>query len=454
MTTQAKIVLLLSSIFLTHTAIFSIFIYYSISNYAYNDFYKRLEIRAITTAKIELENVQDINAVKEIRLEYLEKLPDEKIEFIDLSTTDLKNESNNLNIPKSFINDILNNERAFYKKNETYYSGIRYKTIGKDYMVVASAQNYYSTHHIVYLRNLLILALVVSILLIGIISYLFSRKVMLPVRRIIKEMKKISTENLNYRLYVPTDNNELASLTSTFNTMLNRLETSFESQKNFVSNASHELNTPLTSIIGEADVSLSKTRSPEEYIKTLNTILCEAEKLDKKTKALLFLAQSGYDGKTQKFKTLRIDELILEVKDTVGKIYPNVKIKIDFSLLPENSEKLKITGNDQLLHLAISNILLNACKYNLRNDVTIALAVSNKNVIISVKDQGIGIPESEIPYIYDPFFRASNTREYEGYGIGLPLARNVVYQHNGFLEINSEENIGTTVEIKLPTRKF
>ena len=280
MTTQAKIVLLLSSIFLTHTAIFSIFIYYSISNYAYNDFYKRLEIRAITTAKIELENVQDINAVKEIRLEYLEKLPDEKIEFIDLSTTDLKNESNNLNIPKSFINDILNNERAFYKKNETYYSGIRYKTIGKDYMVVASAQNYYSTHHIVYLRNLLILALVVSILLIGIISYLFSRKVMLPVRRIIKEMKKISTENLNYRLYVPTDNNELASLTSTFNTMLNRLETSFESQKNFVSNASHELNTPLTSIIGEADVSLSKTRSPEEYIKTLNTILCEAEKLD------------------------------------------------------------------------------------------------------------------------------------------------------------------------------
>ena len=454
MTTQTKIVLLLSSIFLTYTAIFSVFIYYSISNYAYNDFYKRLEIRAITTAKIELENVQDINAVKEIRQEYLEKLPDEKIELINLSEFNLQKDSDKLGIPKSFLNDILDNERAFYKSNETYYSGIHYKTLGKEYIVLASAQNYYSSHHIVYLRNLLILALVFSILLIGIISYLFSRKVMLPVRRIIKEMKKISTENLNYRLFVPTNNKELASLTSTFNTMLNRLETSFETQKNFVSNASHELNTPLTSIIGEADVSLSKTRSPEEYIKTLNTILAEADKLNKKTKALLFLAQSGYNGKTQKFKILRIDELLLEVKDTVAKIYPYVKIKIDFSLLPENSEKLKIVGNNQLLHLAISNILLNACKYNLDKDVTIALAVSNNHVLISIKDEGIGIPKSEITYIYDPFFRASNTREYEGYGIGLPLSRNVILQHNGNLEISSQENKGTTVEIKLPTRRL
>ncbi|MAG86471.1 MAG: two-component sensor histidine kinase [Flavobacteriaceae bacterium] len=428
---------------------FSGFIFFSISDYSYTDFYKRLEIRAITMAKIELEDDQDINVVKEIRQDFLEELPNEKITIIDLQQFDIHSKSN-LSIPVSFLEEIENLKRAYYKNKNTFYSGIKYHNRGKDYLVIVSATNYYNTHHIVYLRNLLFIASLISILIIIFIAWFFSRRVLRPLQMIIGDMKKISTENLNFRLKEPQDNEELRSLTSTFNNMLNRLETSFETQKNFISNASHELNTPLTSIIGEADVTLAKERSKEEYILSLKNILEDAGKLDKKTKALLFLAQTGYDGKAQTFISLRIDELVIDVKETVEKIYPEAVIHLDFDSLPENPDKLTVNGNTQLLHLAISNVVMNACKYSKNRKVNFALAASDKNVIITVKDKGIGIPENELPYIFDPFFRGSNTENFHGYGIGLPLTRNVIKMHNGSVIATSSKAEGTIMEIKIP----
>lgn len=400
-------------------------------------------------AKIELEDDQDINVVKEIRQDFLEELPNEKITIIDLQQFDIHSKSN-LSIPVSFLEEIENLKRAYYKNKNTFYSGIKYHNRGKDYLVIVSAENYYNTHHIVYLRNLLFIASLISILIIIFIAWFFSRRVLRPLQMIIGDMKKISTENLNFRLKEPQDNEELRSLTSTFNNMLNRLETSFETQKNFISNASHELNTPLTSIIGEADVTLAKERSKEEYIISLKNILEDAGKLDKKTKALLFLAQTGYDGKAQTFISLRIDELVIDVKETVEKIYPEAVIHLDFDSLPENPDKLTVNGNTQLLHLAISNVVMNACKYSKNRKVNFALAASDKNVIITVKDKGIGIPENELPYIFDPFFRGSNTENFHGYGIGLPLTRNVIKMHNGSVIATSSKAEGTIMEIKIP----
>ena len=400
-------------------------------------------------AKIELEDDQDINVVKEIRQDFLEELPNEKITIIDLQQFDIHSKSN-LSIPVSFLEEIENLKRAYYKNKNTFYSGIKYHNRGKDYLVIVSAENYYNTHHIVYLRNLLFIASLISILIIIFIAWFFSRRVLRPLQMIIGDMKKISTENLNFRLKEPQDNEELRSLTSTFNNMLNRLETSFETQKNFISNASHELNTPLTSIIGEADVTLAKERSKEEYILSLKNILEDAGKLDKKTKALLFLAQTGYDGKAQTFISLRIDELVIDVKETVEKIYPEAVIHLDFDSLPENPDKLTVNGNTQLLHLAISNVVMNACKYSKNRKVNFALAASDKNVIITVKDKGIGIPENELPYIFDPFFRGSNTENFHGYGIGLPLTRNVIKMHNGSVIATSSKAEGTVMEIKIP----
>lgn len=451
-----KIIYILITVLVIYTLLFSVFIYYSISNYSFEDFYKRLEIRAVTTAKIQLERPEDVSTIKEMRQEFLEKLPNQQEYIYEIEANGELTFKSGLNpLPAEFLDEVMQNQAASFNDKSILYSGIRYENIrGDDYVVVVSAENYFYTHHIAYLRNLLVTSLLYATMLIVIVSLILSRTLIRPVQNIIKEVKKISTENLHLRLKSPKNEDSLGKLVLTFNDMLTRLETSFETQKNFISNASHELNTPLTTIIGEADFALAKPRSKDEYEKSLKHILNEAGKLEQKTKALLLLAQTGFDGKSQKFEKVRIDQLILDVKETVEKINPAFKIVFDFSLLPEDPAKLKVRGNNHLLHLALTNIIVNGCKYSNEAPVEVALGASDSKVIIVIRDSGIGIPENEIQFIFDPYFRASNTIKYEGYGIGLPLSRNIISMHNGELLVKSKVNEGTTVQITLPNGKY
>jgi signal transduction histidine kinase len=349
-----------------------------------------------------------------------------------------------------FFRLIQENGVGTYRENSVFYCGIRYVTGGKTYYVITSAVNYYYSHHVAYFRNLLIASILVTTVLIVLIAYWLSRRLINPIQKITEDVRRIGTESLHVRLQGGEQEDELGDLVRTFNNMLDRLETSFETQNNFISNASHELNTPLTAIIGEADVALARPRSHEEYVETLQNILEEAEKLDKKTKALLYLAQTGFNGKALKFDKVRMDQLIFDVKETINRIHPDNKVHVDLSMLPDSPEKLKIKGNEQLLHLALSNILLNAYKYSHNKKVSVSIGLSDQHVILVVRDEGIGIPENELQYIYDPFFRASNTGNFEGYGIGLPLTRNIIKLHQGEMLVSSKENEGTTVEIRIP----
>ena len=243
---------------------------------------------------------------------------------------------------------------------------------------------------------------------------------------------------------------EISQLVTSFNDLLNRLETAFAVQNNFISNASHEFSTPLTAIMGEAEVILLKDRTTEEYKLSLKSIVEQTERLNEITKTLLYLAETGYSNKIIDSNIIRSDELVWEAKNIVNKLNPSNNIQIDMSLLPENPLKLKVKGNKTLLMIAITNILNNACKYSNNKPVTISIASSDDFILVSIKDQGIGIPEAEIAFIYDPFFRASNTKTFDGYGIGLPLCRNIIRIHKGQLTVFSKVNQGTLVEIKLP----
>jgi signal transduction histidine kinase len=448
MKVQHKILLLLFGFFITTIGIYTSVIYFALTDYAYEDFYKRLEIRAITTAKIHVDkHSENTAALRELRREYLERLSNEHHYIFSVDEhTDFSQEADSMGVPESFLHNIRNRRSATYYSGNIFYTGILYHNS----IVVVSATNYYNAHHMAYLRGLLFAAIAFVLLFTFFFALLFARLIFRPISRITKSVNAISTENLHLRLEVHNSEDELGQLTATYNNMLDRLETSFETQNNFISNASHELSTPLTSIIGVADVALSKPRTPQEYVDALQVVAGEAEKLDRKTKALLFLAQTGFNGKTVAFDEVRVDQLVIDTIATVKKIHPAARIEMDLDLLPENPEKLRIRANAQLLHLALSNIITNGCKYSGNKPVKIAIGVSDTNVLIVIRDEGIGIPANEIRYIYDPFFRASNTGPYEGYGIGLPLTRNILKLHHGDLLVTSIEHRGTTVQLTLP----
>ncbi|MGC4040861.1 MAG: HAMP domain-containing sensor histidine kinase [Flavobacterium sp.] len=450
----SRTVLLFLLPFLMVILLFSVFIYYTVSSYSEDYLFKLLEARANKVAR---ENFEGKNASGKPRLaanESSEKLPHEKDYFIPVANIDLKTESEKVGVGTVFFQGVIQKGSAEFVSKQYLYKGIRYKSRAGEFIVITVAENYFEKNKSETLTKTLLFVIGAALLLLLYIAIYYSKNIFKPISGITESVKEISSENLHLRLDETSTNNELHELTRTFNDMLDRIETSFETQNNFISNASHELRTPLTAIIGEADVTLSKLRNPEDYIESLNIILQEAEKLDNKTKALLFLAQTGFNGKVQKFEKVRIDELLWEVKENLEGMNPKNKIFIDTELLPENPMKLKVNGNIQLLHLAFSNIISNGCKYSSFQTVTVSIGASDDFVYIVIKDTGIGIPQDEIKYIYDPFFRASNTKKYEGFGIGLPLTRNIIRIHNGKILVTSVENEGTVVQITLPAYKI
>ncbi|WP_212002579.1 HAMP domain-containing sensor histidine kinase [Chitinophaga sp. HK235] len=448
---RTQILLIFAGLTISTIMVMSILVYYFANQHSFEDFYKRLEIRAYITAKASLPYYEEDSVIyNEIRDEHLEKLPSEKEYLLQVSGRGQINQDSTLKLPASFYHQVLTQNKATHRNGNRFYEGVLYKSKQGLYIVIVSAINQYSSEYLAWLRKILLICFVVSAAILIGTGIFFSRYILRPIRDIMNQVKSISSRNLHLRLDAKQSRDEINELATTFNNMLDRLETAFETQNNFVSNASHELSTPLTAIIGEAELALNKSRTQENYVAALRNILSEAGRLEHITKSLLHLAQTGFDGKKQDWGQVRMDELLFTIKNTIDKIHPGNRVEIDYSLFPEEEEKLSVSGNEQLLELALSNIVMNAIKYSNNQPVSIALAATDLKVLINVKDMGIGIPQADLPYIFSPFFRASNTGHFKGYGIGLPLAMNIIRMHKGDIIVHSQVNAGTEIRVELP----
>ncbi|MCH5600240.1 HAMP domain-containing sensor histidine kinase [Niabella ginsengisoli] len=453
MTIQSKTTILFTLLTAAVFTILAIVVYYFSNQFAYTDFYKRLELRVHIASKYKFEEDHNTTeSFKIIQRQYLERLPDERSHIVALDARSQPEPPFPPDLPKSYLNRIKDakGETVFYQKGLEHFAGIFYKDETGDFLVIESAVNAYGGEIIRQLGYILIITLVASIIIIYSVGLYFSKKAFQPFRYITERVNAISEGSLHLRLKQQAGTDELAILVDTFNNMLDKLSTAFEAQNNFVSHASHEFRTPLTSIIAEADFALSRDRTAEDYKHSLNNIVQQSEKLQRLTKGLLALAQSGFDGKTQRWEKIRLDELLFRIKETVTDVEPENQVSIFLPDLPEHEDGISVYGNEELLKIALDNIVLNGCKYSGNAPVKIDLMLEDKKATITVIDKGIGIPENEVKYIYDPFFRASNTSRFEGYGIGMPLTRNIIRIHRGSIDVISAENEGTTIKISLP----
>jgi signal transduction histidine kinase len=453
MSIQKKIALLFFGLTVSVIMLLSGAIFYFVHQFTFEDFYKRLEARVNIAAQIHHLNDKDsLGVYKEIRHRYLERLTEEK-QYI-LKPADYQSGHPIPHIPIELIDAVKELGKTRYKTGNTFYAGKIFHFPEGDIIIVVSAIDPYGLNELQNLEEVLIVGFLISLLIVYLIGRRFSYHTFKPVRKIIKKVNTITASNLHMRLESDNSNDEIAELTQTFNDMLNRLETAFETQNNFISNASHELRTPLAVIKGEAELGLKNADLPEgQHRETLAQILKNTQSLQDILTSLLGLAQTGFDGKKQNWETIRADELIWQIKEAVDHIIPANNLKVDLAELPPDLELLLILGNIQLLKLALSNIALNACKYSGNKPVTLKVLAENNSVIFSVQDEGIGIPEKEVQHIFEPFFRASNTSGFEGHGVGLPLALNIIRLHKGSMAILSKENEGTEIRVMLPVYK-
>lgn len=451
MTLNTRITFLFAILSAVIISLLSGFVWYFANEFAFEDFYKRLEARVHIAAQMKVYEGENTGEFSDVSHRYLERLPTEEEYLIHTDRNGNITFNKKGGLPAIFYEQIAEGQMARYRHENMFYAGKFFKNGDEGYIVIISAKDPYGYRELKDLQKILIAGFFLSVGLSYFVGRKFSDLTFKPIRALIKKAKGISAENLNQRLDLVKGNDEMAEISQTFNDMLDRLETAFETQNNFISNASHELRTPLTIISGEAELALSKIAERDsELHKSLFTIQAEAEHLENILSSLLSLAQSGFDGQKQRWEDIRLDELIWDVKAAIDLINPDNQIHVDFSHLPENSESINVSGNLNLLKLAVTNIVNNACKYSDNRIVGLALSVAEPNVIVTVTDQGIGIPEKELQYVFEPFFRASNTGRYNGYGVGLPLALNIIRLHKGSISIKTVQESGTEMRISLP----
>jgi signal transduction histidine kinase len=281
-------------------------------------------------------------------------------------------------------------------------------------------------------------------------GYFVSKLLLRPIRKIADDVNIISAQNLTHRIKSGKGNDEWHYLTDTLNDLLNRLQESFEIQRRFISSASHELSTPLTSISSQLEVSLQRNRAAQEYRQVMQSVYQDVRDLSKLTQTLLeFATVSGTAGGIE-IKLIRIDEVLLRLPGEMTKLDKGCSVKLEFDQLPADEEKLLVFGNAELLFTAIKNIVSNACKYSINRLAKIKLSVDQTEIIIAVEDNGKGIPENELKNIFQPFYRAEDSRATVGFGVGLPLVNRIIKLHNGQIKVTSSVGKGTTFFVRLP----
>ncbi|WP_168731300.1 sensor histidine kinase [Robertkochia marina] len=442
-------------IFILLTGVFQIAIFLSIyffsKDYTESEFYKRLGERATIAGQVYLEKDElTIEIYEAVRIKHLQTLPFEKEKIYPFDPEfGVLNTQPKDSLPMHFFKMVIENNYAELKQGETYYTGLLYNDNQGDFIVIVSARDLYGKGKLENLRNILVLAFLLSMIVISILGQYFAEQALKPISRIIKRVNTIKAENLNLRLEKVNGRGELADLTQTFNNMLDRLETSFEMKSNFVQNASHELKNPLTAIIGQAEMAIADPENIDLSMKALQAIKTEGDRLNRLLNVLFKLAYNDPDSKDLKIDLIRIDEVLIGLKSNFENEISH-RLNYNFQSLPMNPDDLIFRGNIGLIEIALMNILDNALKYSKEGDVYISVKVEMNTIIVEIEDRGIGIPFNDLKNVFEPFYRGGNTRSFRGFGFGLPLSNKIVRLHGGLIRIHSEVEQGTCVRLEIP----
>lgn len=416
-------------------------------------FRTELKDRAITAAEVFLagDNLTK-SRFSQIQKKYEVKLPQEIIRIYNKFNRPEFITDSAAYWPPAIINKVRMNKELFFEIGNRECCGIYYHDNQGDYVIISSAINAESINQLNSLQLLMALAFFIALAIVYYLGQWFALIALKPILGVIKQVQGITASNLHLRVDEGHGQDELSQLAVTFNNLLSRLETSFDMQKSFVANASHELRTPITSFIGEIEVTLIKQRQISEYEETLQRLLTQAERLNDITNSLFDLSYTGSEiGQKEE---VRIDELLWDLKKHFDEKLNTNQIDIQMRNLPQEQSFLVIPGSRQLLFIALGNIISNALKFSASERVTCSLDFRTTQMVIQIKDKGIGIDKTMRSQIFQPFFRAENARIFQGQGIGLALSERIINLHQGEISFESELNKGTIFTIAFNSQYF
>ncbi|WP_394774793.1 ATP-binding protein [Flavobacterium sp.] len=418
-------------------------------------YFDNLEDHAMTTALFyfEKDEIKQLNSAryKQIELQY-KRINNESIRVYDANTNKLYIHDNiDFALSEKELKTITKEKILTFKRDDRQFVGLFYKDNQGDFIIVVSGIDRAGNRQLEILGFMFLLFYLAGIPLNYLLGTFLAKQTFRPFKEVIAKVNTITTENLQTRLEIPqtSGKDEIKELVTTFNYLLERLESGIMIQNNFLKNASHELKTPLTIIIGDIDVSLQQPRTNEQYEKILKSLRKDALHLKATLEGLLVL--SGLElSEPQQMETVRIDEILWNVLEKKAIEYPESKVSVNLNAIADHEDLLSVHANKHMLFIALYNILDNAIKFSFPKQVDVFILSDDGKLLIKIVDHGHGISDKDKESIFDLFFRSDNTRHIQGQGLGLFITMQILKLHNINLIVDSELEKGTSFSLLFP----
>jgi heavy metal sensor kinase len=267
-----------------------------------------------------------------------------------------------------------------------------------------------------------------------------------PIKDISETAVKISAGDLSRRINTAETESELGQLAAVLNSTFARLDAAFAQQKQFASDAAHELRTPVSVILTQTQTALNRDRDAAEYKQTVEACQRAAQRMRRLISALLELAR--LDAGQEQMKRLRFDfsKMVGDCVELIRPLADERGVKVSTELSP-----VEIEGDSERLMLVVTNLLTNAVQYNHDGgEVKIRTKLEYGTAVLAVSDTGQGIPAEDLPRVFERFYRADKSRSSGNAGLGLAISKALIAAHGGNIDVVSEENVGTTFTVRLP----
>ena len=413
--------------------------YFYTSRYIDNVYYSYLAEKALVTAGKHWErdevNAQDYALIQK---RYNELLPTTREVIFNVDSTGFHSDSLRHYLTEAQVGRLKMREPGRFRHGQQLGVALFYPDNEGNFILLIFAENDYGQQVRQQVSWLMLLLLLVAVVVTYIAGKVYSDRILAPLQKILKKLKRITGNDLRVRFRPTGNGDELDDLTRSLNGMLDRVDAALSAEKSFVSNASHELNNPVTAIQGECEIMLMRSRTPEEYVAALERISTESRRLGDLTKALLMLSRQNRQLRQNTMEAVSLTEwLVRQCGEN-----PRLILTVD-----PGGDTFPVVADPYLLGVALGNIIENACKYS-QGNVAINLGRENGQTVVEVLDSGIGIPKDEIGQVFQSFYRARNSREYRGHGIGLNLSANILSSYGAVMEIVSEEGEYTRVRVR------
>lgn len=411
-------------------------------------FHYFLNQRIDDNLKIKLQSIAQYVAVQIVpKLDSTKLISDKTLSTAGVAV--VKNDiilSQNSNYDLKNLEYYLNQKKAFFinenNKDDEHIDAL-YIDNYKDYVIVVYKKNI--DNEIEEFQDVLLVLVPILLFILILLASQMVSKILVPIKNLTRTANNISVSDFSKEISLPNEDDEIKELVISFNKMIERLREGVENLDRFNSDVSHELKTPLTVIKGEIEITLRKIREPQEYQRSMRTILEQTESIQNIVEQLLLLTKHSKDNIRQSFESCSLDSILLTCVERFDLQLKDKRLKLKIQKI----EPISMHANTSLISSIFSNLIDNAIKYT-PDEKNITISLFQDNVIhFVIQDEGVGIKKDELAKITDRFYRADKSRnkKIKGFGLGLSIVKKGVTLHNGTLKIDSIPNQGTIVDI-------